>query len=104
MNLTPDEVAEKEAWDDLLRCPGWKRLELVIRERRVQELESQLEMATNVEEDLTALRRIQAISSSRKAVEQLLAYPRERSKRLSEKQMSSVQGQMAGIGYSRGGL
>lgn len=103
MTLSPDEVAEKEAWDDLLRCPGWQRLETVVRDHRQRELESQLEMATNVESDLTALRRIQAIAASRRAIEQLLAYPRDRLKALTAKQQVA-RGDLAGAGYTRGGI
>ena len=78
MSLTPDELAEQEAWDDLLRCPGWLRLEQEIRATRTARLEADMERAANHPDDETVVRRIQAIAASRREVEGMLALPRER--------------------------
>lgn len=99
--MNPEDVAEKECWESLLACPGWQRLETTIRAHRAQQLEADLELATNDADDPHVLRRIQAISASRKAVEAIFALPRERLKLFQARQAET---RTATHGYSRGGL
>jgi len=82
---------EREDLDTLLTHPGWLRVVQYAQQRWTEEISTHLSAAVSDRDDAIALQKMRQVIAAKSAVEQLVAYPKERLRTLTEAQAQRAQ-------------
>ena len=69
---------ERQALDDLLRSDGWRLFERAVSDYWTTHLTQHVAACANEKDDVTALQLLRQVVAAKKAVDQMLAWPKER--------------------------
>jgi hypothetical protein len=73
---------EREDLDNLLKSPGWQRLEAWARHEWQEQMIRHTEVAADATNDIEALNKLRQVIAAKKAVEVVLSWPSHQLKRI----------------------